>query len=182
MFNFLFHPFSCLGLGSAVLKHKSLFSYLYIALLTSPNGGLSKWPFVSGDYVVGNEESAVAVITCGSYSLPKELIRRSNKLAIAGFCETENDGIAKILQNLVSNPHIRILVVCGEGVVGHEPGQTIISLYKNGIDESYRIVGSEGTIPILHPNYFRGTDPHKFVKRFQSQIVKIVDARGETDV
>jgi len=143
---------------------------------------MSKWPFVSGDYVVGNEESAIAVITCGSYSLPKELIRRSNKLAIAGFCETENDGIAKILQNLVSNPHIRILVVCGERVVGHEPGQTIISLYKNGIDESYRIVGSEGTIPILHPNYFRGADPHKFVKRFQSQIVKIVDARGETDV
>nr|MDO8080553.1 hypothetical protein [Candidatus Freyarchaeota archaeon] len=142
---------------------------------------MSKWPFIAGDYFVVNEKSAIAVVTCGSYELPKELAKLSNKIAIVGFCETENDGIAKILQNLASNPHIRILIICGERVVGHEPGQTIISLYNNGIDKNYRIIGSEGTIPILHPNYFHGDDPSKFVKRFQRQI-KVIDARGETNV
>lgn len=140
---------------------------------------MSKWPFIAGDYFIGNEKSVIAVVTCGSYGLPKELVNLSNKIAIVGFCETENDGIAKILQNLASNPHIRILIICGERVLGHEPGQSLISLYNNGIDKNYRIIGSEGTIPILHPNYFRGDDPNKFVKRFQRQI-KVVDARGET--
>ncbi|MFB0560489.1 MAG: hypothetical protein ACETWM_04525 [Candidatus Lokiarchaeia archaeon] len=140
---------------------------------------MSKWPFIAGDYFVGNEKSVIAVVTCGSYDLPKELVKLSNKIAIVGFCETENDGIAKILQNLASNPHIRILIICGERVLGHEPGQTLISLHNNGIDKNYRIIGSEGTIPVLHPNYFRGDDPNKFVKRFQRQI-KVVDARGET--
>jgi tetrahydromethanopterin S-methyltransferase subunit H len=143
---------------------------------------MSKWPFVSGDYVVINEKAAIAIVTCGSYDLPKELAKLSDKIAIVGFCETENSGIAKILQNLASNPNIRFLIVCGERVVGHEPGQTIISLYNNGIDENYRIIGSEGTIPVLHPNYFRGDDPNKFVKRFQRQIVRVVDAQGETNV
>lgn len=143
---------------------------------------MSKWPYIAGDYFVVNEKSDIAVVTCGSYELPKALANLSNKIAIVGFCETENDGIAKILQNLVSNPNIRILIICGERVVGHEPGQTIIALYNNGIDENYRIIGSEGTIPILHPNYFRGGEPNKFVERFQKQIIKIVDAQGETDV
>ncbi len=142
---------------------------------------MSKWPFIAGDYFVRNEKSAIAVVTCGSYDLPKELARLSNKIAIAGFCETENDGIAKILQNLASNPHIRILIICGERVLGHEPGQTLMALYNNGIDKSYRIIGSEGTIPLLHPNYFRGDDPNKFVKRFQTQI-KVIDAQGETNI
>jgi tetrahydromethanopterin S-methyltransferase subunit H len=143
---------------------------------------MSKWPFIAGDYFVVNEKSPIAVVTCGSYELPKALANLSNKLSIVGFCETENDGIAKILQNLVSNPNIRILIICGERVVGHEPGQTIIALYNNGLDNNYRVIGSEGTIPILHPNYFRGEDPYKFVERFQKQIINIVDAQGETDV
>lgn len=143
---------------------------------------MSKWPFIAGDYFVGNEKSAIAVVTCGSYELPKELAKLSNKIAIVGFCETENDGIAKILQNLASNPYVRILIICGERVVGHEPGQTLISLYNNGIDKNYKIKGSEGTIPILHPNYFHGDDPNKFVERFQRQIINVLDARGETDI
>lgn len=142
---------------------------------------MSKWPFIAGDYFVVNEKASIAVVTCGSYELPKALANLSNKIAVVGFCETENVGVAKILQNLVSNPNIRILIVCGERVVGHEPGQTIIALYNNGIDENYRIIGSEGTIPVLHPNYFRGEAPNKFVERFQKQIIKIVDAQGETN-
>ncbi|MGQ9720246.1 MAG: hypothetical protein ACUVXA_02870 [Candidatus Jordarchaeum sp.] len=141
---------------------------------------MSNWPFIAGDYFVVNKKSPIAIVTCGSYDLPKELAKLSDKIAIVGFCETENDGIAKIIQNLVSNTHIRILIICGERVLGHEPGQTLISLHNNGIDKNYRIIGSKGTIPILHPNYFHGDDPNKFVKRFQRQI-KVVDAKGETN-
>jgi tetrahydromethanopterin S-methyltransferase subunit H len=140
-----------------------------------------KWPPLSGDYVTGNSDSMVAVMTCGSYELPRKLMDlKGDKVAIAGFCETENEGLAKIIQNVVSNPHIRYMIICGERVRGHEPGQTIIALHSNGIDEKYTVVGSQGTIPTLLPTYFRGDSPAKYVKRFQRQIVSIIDMPDET--
>ncbi|MFX1521118.1 MAG: hypothetical protein ACFFCD_14490 [Promethearchaeota archaeon] len=142
-----------------------------------------KWPPVSGDWVLGNPKAHIAVMTCGSYELPRRLVTsREDTIALAGFCEVENEGIAKILQNVCSNPSIRIMIVLGERVRGHEPGQTIISLYENGIDDSFTIIGSNGTIPTLLPRYFRNTDPAIWVSRFQQQIVKMVDLRYETDL
>jgi tetrahydromethanopterin S-methyltransferase subunit H len=140
-----------------------------------------KWPPLAGDYVIGNSDAIVAVMTCGSYDLPRKLIElKAQKIAIAGFCETENEGLAKIIQNTVSNPHIRYMIVCGERVRGHEPGQTIIALHSRGLDAKLGVIGSEGTIPMLLPTYFRGDDPSKYVKRFQQQLVSIADMTDET--
>jgi tetrahydromethanopterin S-methyltransferase subunit A len=147
------------------------------------NTELRKWPPVSGDWVLGNPNAHIAIMTCGSYELPSHLVN-SNKdyVAIAGFCEVENEGIAKILQNICSNASIRVLVVAGERVKGHEPGQSIISLYENGIDDNFTIIGSNGTIPTLLPRYFKNIDPFIWVSRFQQQIVNILDLRNETDL
>jgi tetrahydromethanopterin S-methyltransferase subunit H len=140
-----------------------------------------KWPPLPGDYVTGNSHAMLAVMTCGSYDLPKKLMeRKADKIAIAGFCETENEGLAKIIQNIVSNPYIRCMIVCGERVRGHEPGQTIIALRTGGLDGKYAVVGSQGTIPTLLPTYFRGENPSRYVKRFQEQIVSITDMSDET--
>jgi tetrahydromethanopterin S-methyltransferase subunit H len=140
-----------------------------------------KWPPLAGDYVIGNSDAIVAVMTCGSYDLPGKLIElKAQKIAIAGFCETENEGLAKIIQNIVSNPHIRYMIVCGERVRGHEPGQTIISLHSRGLDEKLGVIGSQGTIPMLLPTYFRGDNPSKYVKRFQQQLISIADMTDET--
>jgi len=142
-----------------------------------------KWPPVSGDWILGNPKAHIAVITCGSYELPRQLLNsRKDDIALAGFCEVENEGIAKILQNVCSNSYIRVIIVAGERVKGHEPGQTIISLYKNGIDDNFTIIGSNGTIPTLLPRYFKNTDPFIWVSRFQQQIINIVDLRNETDL
>jgi len=151
--------------------------------MTTDDTELRKWPPVSGDWILGNPKAHLAVLTCGSYELPRQLVNsRKDDLAIAGFCEVENEGIAKILQNICSNSHIRVIIVAGERVKGHEPGQSIISLYENGIDDNFTIVGSNGTIPTLLPRYFRNTDPFMWVSRFQQQIVKMVDLRYETDL
>jgi tetrahydromethanopterin S-methyltransferase subunit H len=144
---------------------------------------LRKWTSVLGDWVLGNPKAHIAVVTCGSYNLPRQLVNsRNDDIAIAGFCEVENEGIAKILQNVCSNPNIRVMIIAGERVKGHEPGQTIISLYENGIDGNFTIIGSNGTIPTLLPRYFRNTDPFMWVSRLQQQIVKMVDLRYETDL
>jgi len=155
--------------------------------MTDKNGHTSnealKWPPLAGDYIVGNPKAAIAVMTCGSYDLPKRIIElKRNKVAIAGFCETENEGLAKIVQNIVSNPNIRHIIVCGERVKGHEPGQTVIALHLGGIDEKHAVTNSKGTIPTLLPTYFRGDDPSKYVKRFQQQIISVLDMADVTSV
>ncbi len=45
--------------------------------------------------------------------------------SISGPLHTENLGIEKVIANVVSNPNIRFLVVCGAEVQGHITGQSI---------------------------------------------------------
>lgn len=71
------------------------------------------------------------------------------KVAIVGKCVTENVGIEKLVKNIISNPYIRFLIVCGKVSGGHDVGQTILALSKNGIDKTGRVIGSTGAIPIL---------------------------------
>ena len=83
--------------------------------------------------------------------------------ALAGSCKTENLGIEKIVANIISNPNIRFVVLCGTEVKGHLSGQSIESMHKNGV-EGGKIVGSKGAIPFLE----NLTAEH--IKRFQEQV------------
>jgi tetrahydromethanopterin S-methyltransferase subunit H len=142
-----------------------------------------KWPPLAGDYVIGNSSAKIAVMTCGSYDMPEKIVEaRRSSISIAGFCETENEGLAKIVQNVVSNSHIRRIIICGERVRGHEPGQTLVALHLNGLNQKYAVIGSNGTIPTLLPTYFRGDDPLKYVSRFQQQIISVTDMIDETSL
>lgn len=123
------------------------------------------WPQIVGDYTVGDEESAVAVVTLGSHMGDTPVKAGAS---ISGSLHTENLGIEKVISNVVSNPNIRFLVVCGAEVQGHITGQTVKALYENGVDPKKRIVGAKGAIPYLENV---GEDA---VKRFRNQI-EIVD-------
>ena len=89
------------------------------------------WPVVSGDYIVGDPESPVAVTTLASHN---EDIPAAAGAAIAGPCKTENLGIEKVVANIISNPNIRFLILCGAEVQGHITGQSIQALHENGCD------------------------------------------------
>jgi tetrahydromethanopterin S-methyltransferase subunit A len=45
--------------------------------------------------------------------------------AIKGTMKTENMGVEKIIVNVVSNPKIRFLIVCGKDEFGHYPGDCL---------------------------------------------------------
>ena len=64
------------------------------------------WPVISGDYIVGDPESPVAVTTLASH-IEAEL----SGAAIAGPCKTENLGVEKVVANIISNPNIRFLIL-----------------------------------------------------------------------
>lgn len=130
---------------------------------------LENWPVSEGRYEIGNKRSPVAVCTNATVEGIK---LDMEKVAIIGKCVTENIGIEKIIQNVVSNPHIRFLILCGKASKGHFVGQAIISLIKNGIDKDKRIIGAKGNTPFL-----KRTN-ESLIERFRKQIIPI-DLMGE---
>ena len=124
------------------------------------------WPPLPGEFEVGNPEDCVAVVTCGSHMSDFPL---GAGASITGPCKTENIGIEKLVANIVSNPNIRFMVVTGMEVKGHITGQAIIAFHQNGIDADGRIIGSTGAIPFI-----QNLDDDA-IKRFQEQIVEVVD-------
>jgi tetrahydromethanopterin S-methyltransferase subunit A len=105
------------------------------------------WPVITGEYVVGNPESPVAVVTCGSHIKADPLIEAG--AALVGPCKTENIGIEKMTANIISNPNIRYLIITGMEVKGHITGQAVDSFLKSGIDKEGKIIGAKGAIPFI---------------------------------
>jgi tetrahydromethanopterin S-methyltransferase subunit A len=126
------------------------------------------WPPVRGDYQVGSPKCGVAVVTLASPLFPQ-------KAAICGQCKTENLGVEKIVANVISNCNIRFLILCGVESKGHLPGNTILALHRNGIDEQGRIIGSNGAIPFIQ------NLPPEAIQRFQQQV-ELIDCIGIEDI
>lgn len=130
------------------------------------------WPKVKGEYMVGDPKSCVAVATLGSHLDEKKLIEAG--AAIAGICKTENIGIEKMVANIVANPNIRFLILCGAEVTGHLTGDAIVNLHKNGVKNN-RIVGAKGAIPYIE------NLPADAIERFRKQV-EIVEMIGVEDL
>ena len=146
------------------------------------------WPVITGDYIVGDPESPVAVATLASH-IEAEL----SGAAIAGPCKTENLGIEKVVANVISNPNIRFFILAGaevqghitgqsfkalheNGVQGHITGQSFKALHENGADaDKKKIIGATGAIPFVENLPLEG------VERFQKQL-EIVDLIDTEDI
>ena len=120
-----------------------------------------------GDFTVCSPQGCIAVVLLSIEYTPP------NVVAIYGPLKTENIGIEKIIANVISNPHIRYLIVCGEDIRGHRSGSSLIALYKNGIDKHHRIVDAPGAIPYIENLTLEA------LERFQAQI-ELVDLVGVT--
>jgi tetrahydromethanopterin S-methyltransferase subunit A len=119
---------------------------------------------------VGNMKSCVALVSLSDrIDFPKE------KVAVYGAMKTENLGVEKVVANIISNPNIRFLIVCGNEVRGHRSGDSIVSLHKNGIDDNNRVVGAKSAIPYIE------NLPEEAIERFQKQV-EVVDLIDVTDV
>lgn len=137
------------------------------------------WPPLPGSYHVVRYRAPVAVCTLNSEGLAAELGTEAPEgLAIVGTMHTENLGIERVMQNVLANPHIRFLVLCGEDTeraIGHLPGQSMESLHANGIRESGRIEGARGKRPIL-----KNVGVNE-IEAFRKQV-ELVSLIGEKDV
>lgn len=136
------------------------------------------WPPRPGDFYVLRYQAPVAVCTLNSADLAGRLHDLAPAgLGIVGTMHTENLGIERLIQNVVANPHIRFLLLCGldtEQAIGHLPGQSLTSLWGNGVDERGRIIGARGKRPVLK----NISTEHVEVFRRQVQLIPLI---GETD-
>lgn len=106
---------------------------------------VENWPVETGRYVVGDKQSCIAVCTLSSLDIELPM----DSIAIAGKCVTENIGMEKIIKNIISNPNIRYLLICGVEPKGHYVGQAFKCLVDNGLDDSKRIIGARGAMPFV---------------------------------
>ena len=129
----------------------------------------SGWPIVKGDFHSGDANNPVAVMTCGSHLDEQGICDKG--AAICGSCKTENLGLEKVIANIISNPNIRFILLCGTEVKGHLAGNTMEALHKNGVKDG-RVVGAEGAIPFIE------NLSDDAIKRFQEQceLVNIMEA------
>ena len=126
------------------------------------------YPPEEGCYLRGNDFSPVAVVVILRWQreeTPPEienLVRAAveSGAALAGTLQTENIGLEKVVCNLVANPNIRYLIVCGPESPGHL------------VDERKRIVGAEAPTPYLF--YL----PAEHVERFR-RLITVIDLVNE---
>jgi len=138
------------------------------------------YPPEEGCYLRGNDYSPVAVVVILKWrreELPQsieQLVRTGleSGAALAGTLQTENVGLEKVICNIVANPNIRYLIVCGPESPGHLVGDCIRALYENGIDENQRIIGTKAPAPYLF------NIPEHWVDRFIKQT-KLIDLVNE---
>lgn len=139
----------------------------------------SGWPPLPGEYTVLRYGASVAVCALNSDALAKDLAQRApDGLAIVGTMHTENLGIERVIRNVLANPNIRWLVLCGDDtrqLVGHLPGQSMESLFAHGLDDKQRIIGAKGKRPFLK------NLSAEHVRVFKEQV-RLVTMIGEQDV
>lgn len=140
------------------------------------------YPPEEGRYLRGNDSSPAAVmiiLNTDEDKIPDEiemLVRAGIEggAALSGTVQTANIGFEKIICNIVANPNIRYLIMGGPESEGHLTGEAMKCLFKNGVDDKMRIIGSDSPHPFLY------NLSNELVDRFRKQIT-LIDLQFEAD-
>jgi tetrahydromethanopterin S-methyltransferase subunit A len=145
------------------------------------------YPPEQGRYVRGNDYSPVAVcviLDTFDFAIPAELNElvmagADSGAALSGMLQTENIGLEKMVCNIVANPNIRYVVLCGRESAGHLPGESLLALKQNGVTETRQILGTKAPTPHLY------NIPSELIERFRNQIMGVINLLcqpGEKDI
>lgn len=137
------------------------------------------WPPYPGNFRVLDAAGDVAVCVLTSEHLVGPIATAAPaRVAIVGAVYTENLGIERILTNVLANPNLTTLLLCGadsQQRIGHLPGQSLLSLVANGLDERGFIIGAPGRRPVIK-NVSR-----EAVETFRRDI-SVIDRIGTEDL
>lgn len=146
---------------------------------TEPVETRAGWPPLPGSYRVFRYRAPVAVCALNSGELIDPIAASGlQAVAIAGALQTENLGVERLITNVLANPFIRFVVVCGADSrqrIGHLPGQSLVALARNGVHGDRRIIGAKGKRPML-----RNLEPAA-IEHFR-RTVEVVDLTGVSEI
>lgn len=131
---------------------------------------------IKQEYYIGKGK-IIGICTLSSLDLLKEIKNDHeimDKISIVGRLLSENKGIDEIIKFSTNNKSFKYLLLCGEEVKGHLPGQTLIALKKNGIDQNKKVINSAAAYPFL------ASTKHE-IKYFRHHI-NIIDKIGLKDI
>ena len=129
------------------------------------------------EYYIGKGKS-VAICTLSSIDLLKEIsnsVDIMDRILIVGRLLSENEGIDTIINFVLDHSGLHHIIICGKEVKGHQAGQALISLYKNGMNNDGRIIGAKGPYPLLRSS-------EKDIEEFRKQIIRLSDLREIDDI
>jgi tetrahydromethanopterin S-methyltransferase subunit A len=130
---------------------------------------------IKHEYYLGSGKE-VAICTLSSIDLLETISKSSlmNKVLIAGRLLSENKGIDAIIALAMKHSELKRILVCGDEVKGHRPGQALLALSSNGVDSAGRIIGAVGPNPMV-------TSSIVDIEIFRHQV-KMIDLIGIVDV
>ena len=126
------------------------------------------WPFFFKDnLIIGNINSNLCI--CTMWSKKDFFAKNLNK---EKYCAIGNlytsDGISYIIKNILANPVITNLIICGQDL--NKSGDVLKNFFENGIDEEGKIIGCD---KYVHSNI------SKTAADIVRKNVKLIDLRGE---
>jgi len=99
------------------------------------------WPLYFKDkLIIGNPDSEIGIVTL--WTPVNTIVDQIDKslFALAGQLYSK-EGINYILRNILANPRIRLLIICGEERTGS--GQALINLLTKGVNEQNQVIDTE---------------------------------------
>jgi thymidylate synthase len=143
---------------------------------------ISKWPIYKDKMLIlGNPKSQVAV--CALWTKKEFVAEKLNldKIAVIGNLYSPQKGISFLIRNILANPNIRNLIVCGLDNSGS--GQALIDFQKYGYEkkENKNTSLPYWSIKSIVENRI-DFEINKEALDLLRQKVKIIDARNEKDL
>ncbi len=104
-------------------------------------------------------------------------------LAAIGTIATLRDGVERVVQNLLTNPYITVLFLCGEDSPVFFPLEGLACLYRNGVDEGRHVVPGDpgGRAAKIFARDALATLSCEDIACFRARPLEIVDCRGPVD-
>lgn len=147
-----------------------------IEIIKADDFSIQNWPVLPGDYHVINATKSIALaVLQGIDKDEPDLATVYSKIAIIGSITTENLGVEHLIKNLIANPFLRHLVLWGEDIKGHLPGDALLNLLDSGIDKNKRIIGARGARPVL--KNLTESEVHHLKRQIQ-----VIDLMGRKDI
>ncbi|MFN8532139.1 MAG: hypothetical protein U0556_01155 [Dehalococcoidia bacterium] len=126
--------------------------------------------YTYGSLTVGDPANCLGICTLWT---PQDKIARQLEPGEYGRIGNlySRDGINHIVRNVLADPVVRFIVICGVDLTGS--GEAFLRFARNGIDDEYRIVGDVGLID--------RAIPRDALEDFRRSVT-LIDLRGPTDI